>query len=173
MHLNCINETHTHRKLHFNKKLTFNSGSAIRCYECNSYNDTRCAHDIPPKDLSIECGDHQKGVKYSFCRKIKQVIEFSVNQCELWTIIYHFVSFVKFFNSYSTSGYTYHSWMRLGWFHLQEQVLSTVWIWWSPGSVRMWSRQLQWFDGIEEFNNRCDCFNDFFAFRYEELIKKI
>ncbi|XP_037024886.1 uncharacterized protein LOC119066481 isoform X2 [Bradysia coprophila] len=60
--------------------LLVNEGSAIRCYECNSYNDTRCAQDIPPTDLSIECGDHQKGVKYSFCRKIKQIIEFSVNQ---------------------------------------------------------------------------------------------
>lgn len=58
------------------------TGSAIRCYECNSYNDTKCAQDIPPTDLSIECGDHQKGVKYSFCRKIKQIIEFSVNQCK-------------------------------------------------------------------------------------------
>lgn len=97
MHLNCINETHTHRKLHFNKKLTFNSGSAIRCYECNSYNDTRCAHDIPPKDLSIECGDHQKGVKYSFCRKIKQVIEFSVNQCEFMDNKFSFCKFCEIF----------------------------------------------------------------------------
>jgi len=59
--------------------LLVNEGSAIRCYECNSYNDTRCSQDIPPKDLSMECGNHQKGVKYTFCRKIKQVIEFSVN----------------------------------------------------------------------------------------------
>lgn len=57
-------------------------GSAIRCFECNSNNDTRCAEDIPPGDLAIECGDHQRGVKYIFCRKIKQLIEFSVNNCK-------------------------------------------------------------------------------------------
>lgn len=60
--------------------LLVNEGSAIRCYECNSYNDTKCADDVPPTNLSVECGDHQKGVKYTFCRKIKQIIEFSVNQ---------------------------------------------------------------------------------------------
>jgi hypothetical protein len=60
--------------------LLVNEGSAIRCFECNSYNDTRCAHDKPPQDLSVECGNHHRGVTYTFCRKIKQVIEFSVNQ---------------------------------------------------------------------------------------------
>ncbi|XP_059616216.1 uncharacterized protein LOC132261423 [Phlebotomus argentipes] len=54
-------------------------GSAIRCYECNSHTDVRCAQDIPPDELSIECGDHKHGVAYTFCRKITQVIEFSVN----------------------------------------------------------------------------------------------
>ncbi|CAD7079815.1 unnamed protein product [Hermetia illucens] len=54
-------------------------GSAIRCYECNSHNDSRCALDIPPNDLSIECGNHKHGVTYTFCRKITQIIEFAVN----------------------------------------------------------------------------------------------
>lgn len=54
-------------------------GEAIRCFECNSHNDTRCSQDIPPKELSIECGDRRGGATYKFCRKITQVIEFSVN----------------------------------------------------------------------------------------------
>lgn len=57
-------------------------GSAIRCYECNSHTDVRCSQDIPPDELSIECGDHKHGVAYTFCRKITQVIEFSVNNCK-------------------------------------------------------------------------------------------
>lgn len=35
--------------------------------------------NIPPESLSVECGDHKHGVSYTFCRKITQVIEFSVN----------------------------------------------------------------------------------------------
>lgn len=35
--------------------------------------------NIPPDSLSVECGDHKHGVSYTFCRKITQVIEFSVN----------------------------------------------------------------------------------------------
>lgn len=70
-------------------------GSAIRCYECNSYNDTKCADDVPPTNLSVECGDHQKGVKYTFCRKIKQIIEFSVNQCKSLGVYGR--TFTKFF----------------------------------------------------------------------------
>uniref|UniRef100_A0A336MBX0 CSON014534 protein n=1 Tax=Culicoides sonorensis TaxID=179676 RepID=A0A336MBX0_CULSO len=30
-------------------------GHAIRCYECNSHNDSRCAEAIPPEALSIDC----------------------------------------------------------------------------------------------------------------------
>lgn len=35
--------------------------------------------DLPPNDLSVECGDHKHGVTYTFCRKITQIIEFAVN----------------------------------------------------------------------------------------------
>lgn len=54
-------------------------GSAIRCFECNSHNDTRCADAIPPETLSKECGEHKHGNKFLFCRKITQIIEFAVN----------------------------------------------------------------------------------------------
>lgn len=55
------------------------TGSAIRCYECNSHLNPNCSMNIPPDSLSIECGDHKHGVSYTFCRKITQVIEFTVN----------------------------------------------------------------------------------------------
>ena len=58
------------------------SGSAIKCFECNSNNDTYCNQDIPPDNLLVDCGSHSHGVQYKFCRKITQVIEFSVNNCK-------------------------------------------------------------------------------------------
>lgn len=57
-------------------------GSAIRCFECNSHLNPNCSMAIPPNALSVECGDHKHGVSYTFCRKITQVIEFSVNNCK-------------------------------------------------------------------------------------------
>ncbi|CAO1320247.1 unnamed protein product [Diamesa serratosioi] len=59
--------------------LFVNGGEAIKCFECNSHNDSRCAEAIPPKELEVDCGNHKKGPEYSFCRKITQIIEFSVN----------------------------------------------------------------------------------------------
>ncbi|KAG4072832.1 hypothetical protein HA402_001621 [Bradysia odoriphaga] len=59
--------------------LLVNEGSAIRCYECNSFNDTRCAQDIPPVELSVQCGIGKDGGASTTCRKIVQQIEFSVN----------------------------------------------------------------------------------------------
>lgn len=53
--------------------------SAMRCYHCNSHNDSRCADDNPPDALKIDCSDLKDGAKYTMCRKITQVIEFSVN----------------------------------------------------------------------------------------------
>jgi hypothetical protein len=55
-------------------------GEAVKCFECNSHNDTRCADKEPPKDLLVECrGKKQGSIESTFCRKIKQIIEFSVN----------------------------------------------------------------------------------------------
>lgn len=54
-------------------------GLAIKCYECNSHLDARCAEKEPPEDLSKDCSEHKNGPKYTFCRKITQIIEFSVN----------------------------------------------------------------------------------------------
>lgn len=102
-------------------------GEAIRCFECNSNNDTRCGDDKPPTDLSIECGDHQRGVKYTFCRKIKQFVEFSVNGrkyidsivCALdeYTLCHSYYNLASTpFCSYSATRYPSHSQLRLGGF---------------------------------------------------------
>lgn len=56
-----------------------NKGDAIRCFECNSADDSTCTHDVPPDSMSVDCNDHKEGNKYSFCRKIVQIIEFPVN----------------------------------------------------------------------------------------------
>uniref|UniRef100_A0A182M2T4 Uncharacterized protein n=1 Tax=Anopheles culicifacies TaxID=139723 RepID=A0A182M2T4_9DIPT len=56
-----------------------NKGDAIRCFECNSAEDSTCSHDDPPETMSVDCNDHKDGNKYTFCRKIVQIIEFPVN----------------------------------------------------------------------------------------------
>lgn len=48
-------------------------GNAIKCYECNSHTDIRCAMDEPPEELSTTCV-HPK----TFCRKIVQQIDYSL-----------------------------------------------------------------------------------------------
>lgn len=59
-------------------------GISIRCFECNSNQDPKCADDIPPAYLSVDCTtmSAQKGVKHTLCRKIKQDIEFDINSCK-------------------------------------------------------------------------------------------
>ncbi|XP_053978157.1 uncharacterized protein LOC128895574 [Hylaeus anthracinus] len=51
----------------------------MQCYICNSHNDSRCADKDPPDALKRDCSDLKDGAKYTMCRKITQVIEFSVN----------------------------------------------------------------------------------------------
>ncbi|CRL01109.1 CLUMA_CG014265, isoform A [Clunio marinus] len=59
--------------------MMFHQGEAIKCFVCNSHNDTRCAEKPPPEDLNVDCSTTKGGSKYTFCRKIIQIIEFSVN----------------------------------------------------------------------------------------------
>ncbi|EAT37771.1 AAEL010260-PA [Aedes aegypti] len=54
-------------------------GDAIRCFTCNSADDSMCSYDKPPNDMMVDCDTHKDGNKYTFCRKIVQSIEFSVN----------------------------------------------------------------------------------------------
>lgn len=67
------------------------TGSAIKCFECNSHKDPNCALDIPPdnllKDCSTEYPSRPNGAS-TYCRKIKQNIDIEVNNCE-----YPFISF--------------------------------------------------------------------------------
>ncbi|XP_076277353.1 UPAR/Ly6 domain-containing protein crok [Lasioglossum baleicum] len=59
--------------------LGFYGTDAMQCYLCNSHNDSRCSDKIPPDALKRDCADLKDGAKYTMCRKITQVIEFSVN----------------------------------------------------------------------------------------------
>uniref|UniRef100_A0A336MDL6 CSON014534 protein n=1 Tax=Culicoides sonorensis TaxID=179676 RepID=A0A336MDL6_CULSO len=43
------------RKIVQTIEFAVNGRHAIRCYECNSHNDSRCAEAIPPEALSIDC----------------------------------------------------------------------------------------------------------------------
>ncbi|XP_034475229.1 uncharacterized protein LOC117782275 [Drosophila innubila] len=57
-------------------------GVAIKCFVCNSHKDANCALDIPPDNLLKDCQEDYstrgKGIP-TYCRKITQIIEFSVN----------------------------------------------------------------------------------------------
>lgn len=59
--------------------LGFYGINGLQCYLCNSHNDSRCADEHPPDALKKDCSDLKDGAKYTMCRKITQVIEFSVN----------------------------------------------------------------------------------------------
>ncbi|XP_076173719.1 uncharacterized protein LOC143149857 [Ptiloglossa arizonensis] len=59
--------------------LDFYGTHGMQCYLCNSHNDSRCADKQPPDALKKDCSDLKDGAKYTMCRKITQVIEFSVN----------------------------------------------------------------------------------------------
>lgn len=52
---------------------------AMQCYQCNSRNNSQCADLMPPDSLKVDCSALKDGPKYTMCRKITQVIEFSVN----------------------------------------------------------------------------------------------
>jgi len=53
--------------------------NAIHCYQCNSRNNSQCSDLVPPDTMRKDCSDLHDGPKYKMCRKITQVIEFSVN----------------------------------------------------------------------------------------------
>lgn len=63
-------------------------GSAIKCFECNSHYNQGCEQDAVPSNFSVDCSlkqdrdDRNKPIQYTLCRKVLQVIEFSVNQCK-------------------------------------------------------------------------------------------
>lgn len=60
----------------------------IRCYVCNSHNDTDCAQEKLPDHFKTECSKLNIGVaennrkNYTLCRKIIQTIEPEVNGCK-------------------------------------------------------------------------------------------
>lgn len=58
--------------------LCVQNGVSLRCYECNSHNDTRCSMEELPDELIKDC-PHREDKPFILCRKIKQVIDFEVN----------------------------------------------------------------------------------------------
>lgn len=74
------------------------AGFGLKCYECNSHNDSRCAQDTPPDELSVTC-DHQKTI----CRKVTQEIDYSIDgKCiiRLWFILRNDkIMFMRYFKS--------------------------------------------------------------------------
>jgi len=59
--------------------LCYNDVNAMQCYQCNSRNNSQCADLVPPDTMKKDCSELKDGAKYTMCRKITQVIEFSVN----------------------------------------------------------------------------------------------
>ncbi|XP_025994378.1 uncharacterized protein LOC113004637 [Solenopsis invicta] len=59
--------------------LCYGGVNAMQCYQCNSRNNSQCAELKPPDSMKIDCSNLKDGAKYTMCRKITQVIEFSVN----------------------------------------------------------------------------------------------
>lgn len=70
-------------------------GFSIRCFECNSHTDARCAEKVPPAELEKDCSEHKNGPKYTFCRKITQEIDFSVNNCKYLQFVIIFLIFIS------------------------------------------------------------------------------
>ena len=87
-HTNAFhNAQHTLLQLSFLYRFSpFQTGHAIRCYDCNSHTDVGCSEKAPPKEFEKDCSESKNGPKYTFCRKITQIIEFSVNNCKLLAV---------------------------------------------------------------------------------------
>lgn len=56
-------------------------GNALKCYECNSYNQKECWVPKPNStNISIvDCEEKKKDSKFVACRKVLQIIDFEVN----------------------------------------------------------------------------------------------
>lgn len=70
-----------HLSIYFSRNSAF-EGQSIRCFECNSHTDPRCAEKQVPAYLSVDCsktGEALKGINHSICRKTTQFVEIPVN----------------------------------------------------------------------------------------------
>lgn len=54
----------------------------LKCFVCNSHENQDCLKKDPGSSYLITCDSKKGGVEFTLCRKIYQVIEFSVNGCE-------------------------------------------------------------------------------------------
>lgn len=58
-------------------------GDAVRCHQCNSHIDPSCNNKLQTDTDIQDCPSFEKtGRNYTFCRKITQIIEFTVNDCK-------------------------------------------------------------------------------------------
>ncbi|XP_055325783.1 uncharacterized protein LOC129579637, partial [Sitodiplosis mosellana] len=57
---------------------------SIKCFECNSNIDIRCALPYPPSEFVVNCDivSANTNLTYNYCRKISQVIRIGVNELE-------------------------------------------------------------------------------------------
>lgn len=80
-------------KIQINMDIIDKIGSAIKCFECNSHYNQGCELDNVPSNFSVDCSlkqdrdDRNKPIQYTICRKVMQIIEFSVNQCKLLVLL--------------------------------------------------------------------------------------
>ncbi|XP_031634868.1 uncharacterized protein LOC116348132 isoform X2 [Contarinia nasturtii] len=59
-------------------------GVTIKCFECNSNVDIRCALAYPPSEFVVDCADvsTHTNLTYNYCRKISQVVRIGINSLE-------------------------------------------------------------------------------------------
>lgn len=123
-------------------------GHSIRCFECNSNTDPRCAEKIVPAYLSVDCSktpEAEKGTEHTICRKTSQFIEIPVNgsKCQRVTKIqcFRFIAFI--FYCHSERRGTCDSIVRLGWQQIDTKLPHEVWLRWTPRCVLVHIRLLQ------------------------------
>lgn len=60
------------------------SGTSIKCYDCNSNLDVRCALPYPPTEYVVNCDEvsAKTNLTYIFCRNISQIIKIGINSCK-------------------------------------------------------------------------------------------
>lgn len=58
----------------------------IKCFDCNSNVDIRCAVPYsPPSEFIVDCETigRSTGLTYTHCRKISQIVKHALNQCNV------------------------------------------------------------------------------------------
>lgn len=69
---------------------SIHTGASIKCFNCNSNIDIRCALAYPPSEFIVDCEQlsHQTNLTYTYCRKISQIIKFGINECKYFSVLW-------------------------------------------------------------------------------------